>query len=122
MNLVLPILKSIQYFSGGIHFADNVVMTGQAMASDAQNAGALSAVIKLVVNLVSSMGTGQNAQLPQLAQLLQSLQVTTNGTAVNLSLAVPEAQIEAALNSVLKKANAAPAVERMHRGDNNKGN
>jgi hypothetical protein len=122
INQILPILKSIQSFSGGINFADNVVMTGQATTSDAQNAGALGAVIKLAVNLASSMGAGQNAQMAQLAQVLQSLQVTTSGTAVNLSLSVPETQVEAALNSVLKRPNVAPAVDRMQRRESNKGN
>ena len=122
VNQILPILKSIQSFSGGIKFADNVVMTGQATSTDAQNAGALSAVIKLAVNLLSSMGTGQNAQMAQFAQVLQSLQVTTSGMAVNLSLSVPEAQVEAALNNVLKRPNVAPAVEHLQRRQSNKGN
>ena len=122
MSQVLPILKSIQSFNGGIRFADSVVMTGQAVTTDAQNAGALSAVIKLAMNLLGSMGTGNNAQPAQFAQLLQSLQVTTDGAAVNLSLTVPEAQVEAAVNTILKRPNVAPAVEHMHRGERNKGN
>lgn len=122
MSQVLPILKSIQSFSGGIRFADNVVMTGQAVTTDAQNAGALSAVIQLAVNLLGSMGTANNAPPAQFAHLLQSLQITTSGAAVNLALTVPEAQVEAAVNTILKRPNVAPAMERMHRGDRNKGN
>jgi len=60
--------------------------------------------------------------MAQFAQVLQSLQVTTSGTAVNLSLSVPEAQVEAALNNVLKRPNVAPAVERLQRRQSNKGN
>lgn len=118
---VLPVLKSIQSFNGGINFSDNVVMTGQAATSDPANAAALSAVIKLGVSLVS-MGAGKDAGLAQIAQLLQSLQIAPDGAAVNLSLSVPESQVEAALNNVLKRPNADPARERLHPRDGSRGN
>lgn len=109
---ILPILKSVQSFSGGIKFGDNVVLTGQAAASDAQNATALASVIRLAATL-ASLGAGNNAQISQLGQLLQTLQVTPNGSAVNVSLSIPETQLEAALNQVMKPA--APAVAALQR-------
>jgi hypothetical protein len=87
-DTLLPLLKSIQSFNGGVKFGDNVAFTAEAMASDPQNAAALQAVVKLGIALGA-------ANVP----VLQALQVSTNGSAVDLSLSVPEAQIENLVNS-----------------------
>jgi hypothetical protein len=111
----LLILRNIQSFSGGMNFAANVQLTAQALTSDAQNATALAAVLKLGVTFASTLG-GNNAQLEELTQFLQTLQVTASGSAVNLSLAIPENQVEALLNQVLKPPTpAARAQLRSHR-------
>lgn len=98
---MLPILKNIQFFTGGFKFGTNVQMTAQALTSDAGNATALAALVKLGVTFISAMG-GNNAQLNGLTQLLQAIEVNTNRSTVNLSLAIPEAQLETLLNQVLK--------------------
>jgi hypothetical protein len=85
---LLPMLKSIQSFNGGVKLGDNVAFTGEAVASTPQNAAALQAVVKLGIALGA-------ANVP----VLQGLQVSTNGSAVDLSLSVPEAQIENLVNS-----------------------
>ncbi len=102
---ILPLLKSIQAFNGGVKFGDNVAVTGEAVTSSAQNASALNAVIKLGLLMAGSVTANQggNQQIASLVQLLQTLQVSTNGADVDLSLSVPEAQIESLINS-------APAV------------
>ena len=41
------------------------------------------------------MSSAQNPEMGAAAQLLQTLQVTTDGSAVNISASVPEAQVEA---------------------------
>ena len=107
---VLPLLKSIQSFNAGVKFGDNVTITGEAVTSSPQNAAALNAVIKLGVMLAGSAGakTGGNSQLTALTQFLQTLQVSANGPAVDLSLSIPEAQIESLVNSV--PATAAASV------------
>ena len=106
---VLPILKSIQSFSGGVKLGENVVVTGQAIANSPENAAALNAVIKLGVTLGASLTT-KNQQLTAAVQLLQALQVTTNGSTVDLSLSVPEARIESLVNSVPAPAKAVASV------------
>jgi hypothetical protein len=111
---VLPLLKSIQSFSGGVKFGSDVQVTGQAVTSDAQNAGALKAVIGLVVSLASA-NTGTDPQLAQVLQWLQTLQVTTSGPAVNVALSIPETQIEALLNQVQVHAKTARAANRRER-------
>jgi hypothetical protein len=111
-NTVLPLLKSIQAFNGGVKFGDNVTISGEAVTSSPQNAAALNAVIKLGVMLAgsASANTVANTQLSAATQFLQTLQVTVNGAAVDLSLSIPEAQIEALVNSVPAPAKAAASV------------
>jgi hypothetical protein len=98
-NQITGILKNIQSSSGGLKFNDqNVNVSGQAIADTPQNAGALGDVIRLLATLASA-NAGANAQAAAAAQILQSLQITTDGTAVNLALTVPESQLESFLNT-----------------------
>ena len=69
----------------------------------------MNAVIKLGVTLGASLTT-KNQQLTAAVQLLQALQVTTNGSTVDLSLSVPEARIESLVNSVPAPAKAVASV------------
>lgn len=98
-NQITGILKDVQSSSGGVKFSDQTVnITGQAVADTPQNAGALGDVIRLIVTLIGT-NAGANAQAAAAAQLLQSLQITTDGNAVNLALTVPESQLEAFLTT-----------------------
>jgi hypothetical protein len=116
---VLPILKNIQYFSGGVKFGDNVVITAEAVANSPENASALNAVIKLGVTLGASLtaNAAKNPQLTAVVQLLQALQVTANGSDVELSLSIPEAQIEALLKSLPAPAKAVASARPPAIGD-----
>jgi hypothetical protein len=107
---VLPLLKSIQSFDGGVKFGQTVAFTGEAVASSPQNAAALQAVVKLGLALVSSyQGTG-SPELQELLQLVQTMQVTVSGQAVDLALSIPEAQLETLLNSA--QASVKPVANR----------
>jgi hypothetical protein len=98
-NQITGILKNIQSSSGGVKFNDqNVNISGQAIADTPQNAGALGDVIRLLATLAST-NAGANAQAAAAAQILQSLQITTDGNAVNLALTVPESQLESFLST-----------------------
>jgi hypothetical protein len=113
-------LTSIQAFNGGVKFGDNVAITGQLTASSPQNATALNAVIKLGMMLAGSAGTskGGNPQIASALQFLQALQVAVDGSAVNLSLSVPESQIESLVNSVpAKKPVASLQQPELHNGN-----
>jgi hypothetical protein len=119
---VLPLLKNIQAFNGGVKFGDIVAITGQAVTSSPQNAAALNAVIKLGIVLAGSAGANAtaNQQLAATTQFLQSIQVAANGPAVDLSLSIPEAQIESLVNSVqapAKKAVASLRPPEFHNGN-----
>jgi hypothetical protein len=104
---VMPILKSIQSFSGGVIFADNIQLSAQAVTNSPQNGAALGAVLQLGLNLVS-MSSTNNAQPAPLTQFAQTVQITPNGPAVSISASIPEAQVEALINQFVKTA--APAV------------
>jgi hypothetical protein len=97
---VLPLMKNIQSFAGGLKFGTNVQLTGQALTTDTQNATALAAVLKLGVTFASTLA-GNNAQLKDLAELLQSLQVTLSDSTVSVSLAIPETEVEDLLDKAL---------------------
>jgi hypothetical protein len=96
----LQFVKNIQSCSAGLKFGSTVQFTAQAVADTAQDAGALGDVIKMVASL-AAMGAGQNKDAAAVAQLLQSLNIATDGVKVNLSAAIPEAQIEALLKTAL---------------------
>jgi hypothetical protein len=72
----------------------------------------LNSVIRLGIILAGSADANKagNQQLAELTQLIQTLQVTTNGTAVDLSLSIPESQIETLVNSIPTQAKAVASV------------
>jgi hypothetical protein len=104
----LALVKNIQASSGGVKFGANIELTGQAIADTAQNATALADVVKMIVGLVS-LSAGQDPHAVAAVQLLQTLTVTTDGTAVNLSASVPEAQVEALIKLASTEKPAAGA-------------
>ena len=101
----LQLVKNIQSSSGGVKFGANVEVKAQAVADTPQNATALADLIRMVSSLIS-MGAAQDPHAGAAAKLLQSLQVTTAGSTVNIAASIPESQIEALLNT----ATAKPAV------------
>lgn len=101
LSQILPVLQSIQSFNGGIKFGDNVAFTGEITENSPQNATALNAVINLGVMMLGSASTNKsgNQEVGSLLQLLQQIQVTTDGANLNLALSIPETQIESLVNS-----------------------
>jgi hypothetical protein len=88
------ILQSIQQSSAGIKFGSSVVLTCQVIADSAQDAQSLSDVAKMLSQMVS-MHSGTGGAPSELTNLLKSLTIATDGTAVNLTLTVAEDQLEA---------------------------
>jgi len=97
-------LQNIQQAAGGVKFGAQIVVTGQAQADTAQNATALASAAQFLISLAQTQQ--KNAQL---AAILPSLSVAASGNLVNVSLSVPEAQAEQAVQS---KPGAAPQNER----------
>jgi hypothetical protein len=101
------VFSSIQGSSGGVKFGTNVQITGQVLTTDAASATSLANVLQALVSIVS-MSSGQDSQIASLAQILQGMKVTADGSTINVALSIPETQVEAILNSM--KNQAAPAV------------
>jgi hypothetical protein len=108
---VLPLLKNIQSFSAGVKLSNDVVFSAEAVTNDPKNAAALDAVIKLGVVVLAS-NTANDPHLAQLVQLLQPLQVSENGAAVDIALSIPESQIESLVNSLPAHSKVAAARAR----------
>ena len=94
---------------------------GKPSTNSPQNAAALSAVINLGITLGGSMAANaaKNPQLTDALQLLQAVQVTTNGSEVDVSLSIPEAQIEALVNSLPVQTKAVASAHRQSLHGNN---
>ena len=88
-----------------------------------QNAAALYAVIKLGMNLGASLAASaaKNPQIAEVIQWLQASQLAANGSDVDLSLSIPEAQLESLVNSVPTAAKAVadarPTPPELHNGN-----
>lgn len=86
-------LQTIQAAAGGVKFGDNVVVTAQATSDNAQDAENLANTVKLLA-AVAQMQAQNN---PGLQTLVQSLQVSSKGSAVNISFSMPETQLQGIL-------------------------
>jgi len=100
-------LAAVTSLSGGVKFGETVPVNLNLVANSPQNAEALANVVKFIAGMAVS-GAGQS-NTPQASALdwLKSLQVSTTGTKVDVSLAIPESQIEALIGTAKKPAAAA---------------
>lgn len=86
------VLDSIQQASAGLKFGAEAKLDAQAVTGSAEDAGSLADVVKLVAQMVqmhSAEGPGA-----QVTDLLKSLVVSTDSNVVNVSLSLPEDQLE----------------------------
>jgi len=98
--------SSIQGSSGGVKFGTNVQITGQVLTTDAASATSLANVLQALVS-IASMAGGQDPQIAILAQILQGMKVTADGTTINVALSIPETQVETILNNMKNQAKPA---------------
>jgi hypothetical protein len=117
---VSALVRNIQSSSGGVKFGDgSAQFTGQAVADTPDNANALMDVIRLIATMMAAnAGTDRNPQIALIAQLLPTLQITTEGQAVNLALTVPETQLEALVNTASPGPGSHGVDSRAHRQRN----
>jgi hypothetical protein len=93
-------LQAISQASGGVKLGDPLSAMLQVVSSTAQDANSLADVIRFFAGMVQ-MGKS-DAQAP-LRQIMSGLDVKPNGTAVNISLAVPLQQLEALIQQAKPK-------------------
>lgn len=89
-------LKNVQGLSGGVKFGPGIQGQLEVVADTVKNAESLGDVARLVISL-ASMNAPKDAQTAELLKLVQTLQISTKGTAVDLALTVPEATFEGLL-------------------------
>jgi hypothetical protein len=106
LNLNLTALENIQQSSAGVKFGTSANVTAEVVADTAQNATSLADVVRMVVAL-GQMNQG-DPQAAQFADLLKSLTVQTKGTALELSISIPEDILEQ-----LSPASRRPAVRKV---------
>jgi hypothetical protein len=102
-------LQSIQQSAMGVKFGPMVVVTAQAQADTAQDATVLAGILQLASNLAQAQAT----QNPQAGQLLKSITVTTQGNAINLTMSVPQDQIQQLLKPGNQLRQAKPPAKKM---------
>jgi flagellar hook-associated protein FlgK len=109
LSQMAQMFKGIVGSNGGVKFGDMVTITGQAVTVDAQTAKSLADVVQAIASIAAMAGAGNDPNIAALAQLMQGLKVTADGVNVNITLSVPEAQLEAVINQ-MKKPRVAPAA------------
>jgi hypothetical protein len=86
-------LQAIEQTSGGVKFGAAVQLSAEVIARTAEDATSLAGVFRFLAGL-AQMGQRNNPQAGQVASLLSGLDLRTEGNAVKLALALPEAQVE----------------------------
>ena len=88
------LIQSVLSANGGLKFtATGATIAAQTVARSDKDASALADVVRFLVNIVqSSQGTSPEAA--KFAGLLDTLQLSTTGATMNLSLSIPESTLE----------------------------
>ncbi len=84
--------RAISETSGGVRFGNDIEISGEAVTRSAKDATALADVIRFLTGLVQ-----MNAQDPKVAgvsKFLQTMELSTDGNTMKMSLRVPEAEVE----------------------------
>lgn len=88
------IFKKITSTSGGIKFGPQIQISTEMVAADEKNANALGDVVRFLAGM-ATMNAGPSKGTPDaIVAVLQSLTVKSEGNVVNLTITVPEEQLE----------------------------
>jgi hypothetical protein len=85
-------LNAIQETSGGVKFGDTVEIAGEAVTRSEKDAAALADVVKFLSGMVRLNRDRPGAS--DMALLLDTLQLATDGSTLRFSLSVPEKELE----------------------------
>jgi len=88
-----PNLEGILETSGGLTFGTLVDFKAEALTRSDQDAKALADVLKFLASMVQ-MGGDKNPETQTLQTILQSLNVQTSGSTVQMSFSIPEQDLE----------------------------
>lgn len=82
--------QAVQSAAGGVKFGTPTVVTGQAQADNPQDATSMGDALKLLANLAQM----QASKDPAAASIAQTLQVTTSGSTLNVTVSLTEDQLQ----------------------------
>jgi hypothetical protein len=91
------LLQSIEQMSLGLKFGSDIVLALDAVTHTPKDAEGLAAAVRLF----SGMAAVNQAGNKQVAALLQKLKVDSEGNTAKLSMAIPEAEAEAAIKDAI---------------------
>ena len=91
------LIQSIEQASLGVKFGTDIVLSVQAVTHTPKDAEGLVAALRIF----SGMAAAGQKDNRQVAALLQRLKVDSEGSTARLSLAIPEAEAEAAIRDVI---------------------
>ena len=103
------VFQQIQQAAAGVKFGNVVTIKAQAQADTAQNASSMSDALKMLVNLAQMQASQKE---PQLAALVQGLTIAAQGNLLNVTLSLPQAQIQQLVNQS-KKVVVSPAARKV---------
>jgi hypothetical protein len=89
------LLRSVEQVSAGAKFGANVNIDGRAVTRSERDATALQDVIRFLASMIQANSEG-NAR--DAANLLNSLQLSTRGNVMTLSLSIPQTDLERLLD------------------------
>jgi hypothetical protein len=94
------IFKKIMSTSGGIKFGPQILISTEMVAADEKNANALGDVVRFLAGM-ATMNMGPSKGTPDaIVAVLQGLTVKSEGNVVNLTITVPEEQLEKLFKSM----------------------
>jgi hypothetical protein len=107
-NPMAGVMQQIQQMSGGVKFGNSVVGTAAIQADNATDATQLAQTMQFLVNLLQ-MQSQKDAKITALAQ---GFTVNAQGTTVNVTVTLPEAQFQQLFQMEKKAAAGSPHAGR----------
>jgi hypothetical protein len=104
-NPMAGVMQQIQQIAGGVKFGGSVVGTAAIQADNAADATQLGNTLQFFVNLMQMESQQKN---PQAANLAQAVSINAQGTTVNVTITLPEAQFQQLFQMEKKAGIAAP--------------
>jgi hypothetical protein len=100
-------LRKVNQASAGVKFGAMVQVTADATTETTQDASALADVVRLIAQLALVRNND-----PEAAAILKALSVSATANTVNLSLTLPEAQLERIFRPHQRSGKVRPASHR----------
>jgi hypothetical protein len=104
-NPMAGVMQQIQQIAGGVKFGSSVVGTAAIQADNAADATQLGNTLQFFVNLMQMQAQQKN---PQAANLAQAFSINAQGTTINVTITLPEAQFQQLFQMEKKAGIAAP--------------